>query len=116
MIISAVPTVVEQKHPECLDLLKNAEIIAFNQDPAGHAPRLLFQHPHNKSTTPTITDQGFARTLHDGSVGACCKRAVISKLAGPRRRRPAFSQAPCRRILGTRLIRAQALAHCTLPQ
>ena len=42
----------------CLDLLSNEEVLAVNQDPAGRAPRVLFQRG---------PAQGFARPLADGS-------------------------------------------------
>jgi hypothetical protein len=49
---------------QCLELMLNAEIVAVNQDPAGHAPRLVRQATNATVVTHTsITHQVFARQL-----------------------------------------------------
>merc|ERR1719221_1363114 len=55
---------------DCLEILKNKEILAVNQDPAANAPHVLFTH---NTTVPgshpyPVTAQGFSRLLQDGSV------------------------------------------------
>jgi hypothetical protein len=60
--------------PACLKLLTNKDILKVHQDPAALAPRVIFSHQVNQTTTSTAgsktvtTEQGFARTMHDGSV------------------------------------------------
>ena len=57
------------EHPDCLQLLLNADIVAVNQDAAGLPPRLVSQAPPYGSaaaTTLSITAQVFARPLSGG--------------------------------------------------
>ena len=60
--------------PACLKLLTNKDILKVHQDPAALAPRVIFSHQVNQTTTSkgggktVTTEQGFARTMHDGSV------------------------------------------------
>lgn len=42
LILSADLRTVGQRHPECLELMLNPEIIAVNQDPAALPPSLLY--------------------------------------------------------------------------
>ena len=65
---------VGQRHPECLELMLNDEIIAVNQDPAGLPGRLVFEHYNTtgpgsgsrdgrRGNSSTIVAQAFARPL-----------------------------------------------------
>lgn len=64
IIVSPDITTLREAHPDCLALLLNKRLLAVNQDDAGAAPRVLF----NLQSNTTVIAQGFARTLHDGSV------------------------------------------------
>jgi len=68
LIISADLRYLEQDHPDCLELLKNTEVVAVNQDPLGKAGKLIYQN--GGTTTSTITQQAWARPLNDGSISA----------------------------------------------
>ena len=50
LLLSADLRSLEDDHPECLDLLLNADIVAVNQDEGGHAPRLLRQEMRQPAT------------------------------------------------------------------
>ena len=52
LILSADLRAIEKEHPECLELMLNADIVAVNQDEGGHPPRLIRQTL--KPGTPTI--------------------------------------------------------------
>lgn len=60
---------IDRDHPDCLQLLLNADIVAVNQDKAALPPRLVYQVPPFGSaaaTTLSITAQAFARPLSGG--------------------------------------------------
>ena len=77
LLLSADVRTIKAKHPECLKLMLNGEIIAVNQDPAGLAPLLVSQTTnmtaarlasHDEPTSSDITAQVFARPLHGGDI------------------------------------------------
>ena len=77
LILSADLRTIKAKHPECLELMLNPEIIAVNQDPAGLPPFLVSQATNMSATRrasgaqPTsseVTAQVFARPLHGGAI------------------------------------------------
>lgn len=72
LVISADLRSLAQDHPACLAMLKNAEVLAVNQDPAGYAPRVVFERnttvPYKNTTRVVVTAQGFARRLQGGAV------------------------------------------------
>jgi hypothetical protein len=75
IIISADLRTLKQTQPECLKLLTNTELLSVHQDPKAFAPRIVFEHRINGSSTlmardaaSVVTAQGFARTMHDSSI------------------------------------------------
>jgi len=66
LIISADLRSLAHDHPDCLELIKNTEVIAVNQDALGKAGKLVYQYGGN--TTETITQQAWVRPLYDGSI------------------------------------------------
>merc|ERR1719231_907051 len=68
MILGADLRTITKKHPECLALLLNPEIVAVNQDPGVHVPWLVLQTTNSSDIASTnIISQIFARPL--GPVG-----------------------------------------------
>ena len=71
LIHSADLRTVGARHPECLSLMLNGEVLAVNQDAAGLPPRVVFQQ-YNVSASAgggnssTIVAQAFARQLSGG--------------------------------------------------
>ena len=72
LLLSADLQTIEHDHPECLQLLLNADIVAVNQDAGGHPPRLVRQELREDTTgsvagrPPASVDilvQVFARPL-----------------------------------------------------
>ena len=70
LLISADLSSLEIDHPDCLQLLLNADIVAVNQDAGGHPPRLVRQElrrpPSRHAPPPASADvliQVFARPL-----------------------------------------------------
>ena len=55
LIISADIRTLKEQHPECLELMLNAEIVAVNQDPAGLPPRLVSQKTNRTTMYATCT-------------------------------------------------------------
>jgi len=49
LILSADLRTLKERHPECLALMLNEEIVAVNQDPLGAAPRLISQRSNASS-------------------------------------------------------------------
>lgn len=64
LILSCDVRDIATKHPDCLDMIRNKEVLAVNQDPLGSAGRLVHQVG---TTTANISQQVFTRPLHDGS-------------------------------------------------
>lgn len=54
MIISTDIGVVSRVHPECLALLGNRRILNVNQDPAAHAPFVVFSRPPGRGATEQV--------------------------------------------------------------
>ena len=69
-------------NPACLDLLRNADIVAVNQDPAGLPPRLVYQQPplSPTSTTVGVLVQAFARPLSRGRLAVL----LLNRAPAPR--------------------------------
>ena len=71
LIHSADLRTVGARHPECLALMLNEEMLAVNQDSAGLAPRVVYE-VHNTTAggtagnSSTIVAQAFARPLSGG--------------------------------------------------
>jgi hypothetical protein len=65
LIQSADIRTLSTRHPECLELMLNTEIIAVNQDVHGAAPRVVKEEWNSSSvrTSKTIVVQVFARPL-----------------------------------------------------
>ena len=64
LILSMDVRTVAARHPDCLAMVKNKDVLAINQDPLARAGRLVYQEG---STSADITVQVFARPLADGS-------------------------------------------------
>jgi len=63
LILSCDVRDIASKHPECLSMLRNKDVLAISQDPLAAAGRLVHQVG---TTTADITQQIFARPLQDG--------------------------------------------------
>lgn len=66
LIHSADVRTVAVRHPECLALMLNKEIIAVNQDGASMPPFVIYQHTNSTNGTfnsKVITQQAFGRPL-----------------------------------------------------
>lgn len=76
LIHSADLRTVGQRHPECLALMVNEEIIDVNQDVEAHPPQLLFAttnvtgKTYKEVNSTAITSQGFGRALSGGRAAA----------------------------------------------
>ena len=67
LIHSADLRTVGARHPECLALMLNDEMIAVNQDVAGLPPRVVFErHNGTSHNSSTVIAQAFARPLSGG--------------------------------------------------
>lgn len=74
IIISADLRSLALEHPDCLAMLKNKELIAISQDPAGIAGRLISQTTNASDSSSrtaarhaNIVEQVFARELSGGA-------------------------------------------------
>jgi alpha-galactosidase len=76
IIISSDLRTLPSDQPDCFKMLLNREILRVHQDPAAHAPKLVFTknisaivpHDGHNETRVTITAQAFSRKMHDGSI------------------------------------------------
>ena len=68
LIHSADLRTVGSRHPECLDLMLNEELLAVNQDPAGKSPKLLFAETN--ATGKTFAEVNSTQII--GQVRAAC--------------------------------------------
>ena len=77
LIQSADIRTLSTRHPECLELMLNTEIIAVNQDVHGAAPRVVKEEWNSSSvrTSKTIVVQVFARPL--ATTAAAKKRIAV---------------------------------------
>ena len=50
-----MPCTLGRDHPDCLAMLLNPEVIAINQDPAAHPPRLISQ-----TARAAVPDPGYS--------------------------------------------------------
>ena len=71
LIHGADPRTVGRKHPECLRLMLNPEVIAVNQDPLVAPARLVRQRANSTVVnSTTIVEQVFVRPLSGGRLAA----------------------------------------------
>ena len=92
LILGADLRNITTTHPDCLALLLNADIVAVNQDPAGHPPRLVWQDPpmdHSANTTsPQIHAQAITRPLSRGRLAVL----LLNRCASPANLTATWSQ------------------------
>ena len=75
LIHSADLRTLKARHPECLELMLNPEILAVNQDEDAQPPKLLWAKTnvtgqgYTDVNSSAITQQAFARPLSGGRVG-----------------------------------------------
>ena len=100
LIQSADLRTVGERHPECLKLMLNQEIIQVNQDVAGFPAQLLYAYTnatgmnYTEVGTASIVAQAFSRRLSLGRIAV-----VLFKPSS------FFAKAWCPRVVSSQLVR-----------